>query len=85
MYLSGNGAFARNGVFVRSDDGGATWEQLSFDMRSARAPFIAAVDPTNPDVVWLRLTADELATYADEVAAHMLEISRLETLGQQVL
>jgi hypothetical protein len=59
VYASGNGAFPQTGIFVRSDDGGKTWEQLSFDMRGGRVPFVAAVDPSDPDVVWLRMKADD--------------------------
>jgi hypothetical protein len=58
VYASGVGTFARFGVIVRSDDGGATWSSSSFDMRGAVAPFIAAVDPANADRVFLRLAED---------------------------
>ncbi len=57
VYASGVGAFPLFGVIARSDDGGVTWGSSSFDMRGARAPYIAAIDPTNADRVYLRLEA----------------------------
>lgn len=43
------------GVLLRSEDGGATWSRSLIPGASIQhAPFIAAVDPTNPDVLYVR-------------------------------
>jgi hypothetical protein len=58
IYASGKGAFALFGVIVRSDDGGDTWTDFSFELKAAKAPYIAAIDPGNPDRLYLRADAD---------------------------
>jgi hypothetical protein len=57
-YLSGVGPFKQFGSVFRSDDAGKTFTESTFDMRGARMPYIAAVDPRDADVVWLRLDGD---------------------------
>ncbi len=48
------------GVFMRSDDGGATWTTTYMSLPTDRANvFIAGVDPNNPDRVYARVTYDE--------------------------
>lgn len=48
------------GVFMRSDDGGATWTTTHQSLPTDRANvFIAGVDPNNPDIVYTRVTHDE--------------------------
>jgi photosystem II stability/assembly factor-like uncharacterized protein len=43
-------------VLLRSRDGGATWERKVIDGASAaNVPYIAAVDPTNPDALYVRV------------------------------
>ena len=53
--LKGTGMNAQAFLFV-STDTGATWtpRSIPFDAASERAPFIAAVDPAKPDVVYVR-------------------------------
>lgn len=53
--LKGTGASAQALLFV-SSDGGATWtpRTIPLDAANERAPFIAAVDPAKPDVVYVR-------------------------------
>jgi hypothetical protein len=53
--LKGTGASAQALLFV-STDGGATWtpRAIPLDATNERAPFIAAVDPAKPDVVYVR-------------------------------
>jgi hypothetical protein len=68
IYVSGKGAFPLFGVMERSDDGGLTWTETTFDLAGARAPYIAAVDPTNDARVFLRLDGepnDRLALSGD--------------------
>jgi hypothetical protein len=56
IYLSGTtGTLGRTGVLQRSDDRGVTWERFTIDLRGGRAPFLSAVDPKDPDLVWLRI------------------------------
>lgn len=44
----------RRVVFFRSDDGGATMRETSLDRYSIDDAFIAGIDPTNADVVFVR-------------------------------
>ncbi|MBL8681552.1 MAG: hypothetical protein JNK05_20465 [Myxococcales bacterium] len=44
----------RRVVFFRSDDGGATMRESSLDMFGVDDAFVAGVDGTNPDVVYVR-------------------------------
>jgi photosystem II stability/assembly factor-like uncharacterized protein len=47
------------GVLLRSRDGGATWERRPVPGASlSRPPFIAAVHPANPDVVYVRVRGE---------------------------
>jgi hypothetical protein len=47
------------GVLVRSKDGGATWEQRRIPGSTRlSSPYIAAVHPTNPDVLYVRVRGD---------------------------
>jgi hypothetical protein len=47
------------GTLARSDDGGATWALLPIPgSANTSGPFLGAVDPNDPDVVWLRLAGD---------------------------
>ncbi len=41
-------------VFLRSDDGGTTLRETTRAFAGAQSAWIAAVDPTNPDVVYVR-------------------------------
>jgi len=63
IYASGLSPFGRFAMFVRSNDGGATWIESTFDIGDASGAYIAGVDPTNADRVYLRLdgaTTDDL-------------------------
>jgi hypothetical protein len=63
VYVSGTRKVAGvpNGVLLRSSDGGQTFAETDFPLVAGdaglidRAPFIAAVDPTNPDRVYVRV------------------------------
>jgi photosystem II stability/assembly factor-like uncharacterized protein len=51
------------GVLMRSRDGGATWERrLVAGATLDKPPFIAAVHPTNPDILYVRIQGARKAT-----------------------
>lgn len=59
VYLSGAraGASGVSGVLLASRDGGVTFSEHAVPLRDGeRAPFIGAVDPKNPDRVYVRLS-----------------------------
>ncbi len=59
IYASGIVGTPRTGVIQKSDDRGATWERLPIELgKDGLAPYLAAVDPNNPDVVWARIDGD---------------------------
>ena len=60
VYVSGRyGPPDYPGAIERSDDRGATWQELAIPgADSTHLPYIGGVDPTNPDIVYLRLDAD---------------------------
>jgi hypothetical protein len=60
VYVSGHLAPpAYGGVIERSDDRGATWqEQVIPGADGSHLPYIGAVDPTSPDVLYVRLDGD---------------------------
>ncbi len=64
VYVSGLGKLGE-GVLLRSDDGGESFEALAIptDAALAELPFIAAVDPENPDALYVRT---DLWAYDDE-------------------
>lgn len=61
MYLTGRyGAPAYTGVVERSFDRGQTWEKLEITGADDKhPPYLAAIDPTDPDVLYVRLDAAE--------------------------
>jgi photosystem II stability/assembly factor-like uncharacterized protein len=64
VYSSGrNGPPDYPGVLERTDDRGATWLTLPIPgSDNTNLPYISAVDPTNPDVVYVRLDAQSTGT-----------------------
>jgi hypothetical protein len=55
VYLTGVTSIGeRRVLFYRSDDGGDTLEELPIDLRGGVSAFLAAVDPTNADVAYVR-------------------------------
>lgn len=60
VYVSGRyGPPDYPGVIERSDDRGATWQKLTIPgADSTHLPYIGGVDPTNHDVVYVRLDSD---------------------------
>lgn len=60
IYASGRyGAPDYPGVIERSDDRGGAWQKLSIPgAGDTHLPYIGAIDPHNPDVVYVRLDGD---------------------------
>jgi photosystem II stability/assembly factor-like uncharacterized protein len=54
IYVSGKHWPTQVAALERSDDGGATWMRQPIDAAGAAVPFIAAVDKTNADRVYVR-------------------------------
>jgi photosystem II stability/assembly factor-like uncharacterized protein len=58
MYVSGvrGSGTTEQGVVLTSKDGGKNWFEhvVPLDTTTERAPFVSAVDPTNPDRVYVR-------------------------------
>ncbi len=55
LYASGIFGEPRKGAIEKSDDGGQTWERIVIPLGEGRAPFLAAVDPKDPDRLYLRI------------------------------
>ena len=55
IYIGGFNVRRRASVLARTDDGGKTWVQLDAPGQNNQGPWIAAVDATNPDIVFIRL------------------------------
>jgi hypothetical protein len=58
VYASGRGPFPLFGIVARSDDGGATWEQVTFDLKGHLGVYISAIDKTNPDILYARFDGE---------------------------
>ncbi|WP_437971040.1 hypothetical protein WMF04_17900 [Sorangium sp. So ce260] len=60
VYVSGRfGAPDYAGALQRTDDRGATWERLDIPgSDDSRLPYIGAIDPADPDTVYVRLDGD---------------------------
>lgn len=60
LYVSGRyGKPTYQGSVQRSDDRGATWQPMNIPgSNDQNLPFIAAIDPTNPDVIYVRTDGD---------------------------
>lgn len=91
LYVSGLGE-GGVGLLLRSDDRGQTFESFSLptDAASGEVPYIAAVDPKNPDALWVRTDVwkyDELAGvsmagdalfYSSDGGEHFTELLRAQ-------
>ena len=69
VYVSGVAGKTYAPAIERSDDRGKTWTRSFFDAaHAAQVPYLAAIDPTNPDRVYVRLsgtTSDHLVVSND--------------------
>ena len=60
VYVSGVVGKAYEPAIERTDDRGMTWTRMYFDAAYAKdTPYIAAIDPTNPDRVYVRLSGSD--------------------------
>jgi hypothetical protein len=89
VYLSGLGK-NDEGMLLRSDDGGQSFEQLEIPTDAARfeAPYIVAVDPQNADGVYVRTDAwlydartnsaiaDDALLYSEDAGGSFVELLR---------
>jgi photosystem II stability/assembly factor-like uncharacterized protein len=62
VYASGRfGAPDYQGTLLRSDDRGETWQRFDIPSSDAeRLPYLSAVDPVDPDLVYVRLDGDPI-------------------------
>lgn len=67
LYLSGVSGEPRAGVIFKSDDAGKTWIRSSFDLKGGLAPYLAAVDPKDPQIVYVRLDGDSTMGQGDSL------------------
>ncbi|MBS2032753.1 MAG: hypothetical protein JST54_33075 [Deltaproteobacteria bacterium] len=81
-------AFATHAVALfRSDDHGQTWTELDHPELGDAYPFLAAIDPVDPDTVWLRLVpnsasgGDQLAVSHDKGATFTVAFTAPSTLS----
>lgn len=75
MYISGY-AIGAVTLILRSDDGGTSMREVTRDLAGGVDAFIAGVDPTHPDVVYVRSNR-ELGTYllkSTDGGAHLTRI-----------
>lgn len=54
LYVTAVSTTDSRAMLLRSDDGGAHFEDVALDLGGGRDAYLAGVDPTNPDVVYLR-------------------------------
>lgn len=60
VYVSGVTGKSYAPAIERTDDRGTTWTRTFFDAKyAAETPYIAGVDPTNPDRLYVRLSGTE--------------------------
>lgn len=60
VYVSGKTLPGGTAAMLRSDDGGRTFTHFPLELSGAYSIFIGAVDPRDPDIVYLRTSADDL-------------------------
>ena len=58
IYVSGFHGTPHVAAIERSDDDGASWQRLDIPLANGAAPYIAAIDPTDADVVYVRVDLD---------------------------
>lgn len=58
----------RQGLIQKSDDRGKTWERLPVDLGlNGLAPYISAIDPNDPDTIWMRIDGDAILLAPDRL------------------
>jgi photosystem II stability/assembly factor-like uncharacterized protein len=58
IYVSGKIVSKQQGAIQRSDDGGVSWTPFLLDIHGSASIYIGAVDPLDPDVVYIRTLGD---------------------------
>jgi hypothetical protein len=87
LYVSATGREAA-GLFVRSGDRGASWTTSELSLATNEYPYIAAVDPTNADRIFLRTdvwvqnadgvyAANDALLYSDDGGESFRELFRM--------
>jgi MYXO-CTERM domain-containing protein len=61
VYVSGKMFSAQMGALMRSDDGGVSWTSFPLDVHGSASIYIAAVDPLDADVVYIRTLDDTMS------------------------
>ncbi len=89
VYLTARGENPSRDLFYRSDDGATTLAESPLDLQGGSEGWLSAVDPTDPDVVYLRSFLDDptrpgelgatLLLRSSDGGAHFTEVTR--TLG----
>lgn len=60
VYLTGvTDSDPQRAVLYRSDDGGRTLREVPLDLHGGRDAFLSAIDPTQPDTLYLRSTLED--------------------------
>jgi hypothetical protein len=86
LYLTATGRDG-SGLFVRSDDAGETWSTSALPLADEEYPYIAAVDATNADAVFVRtdlwaldddgiIRANDALFYSDDGGTSFRELIR---------
>jgi hypothetical protein len=59
IYLSGLFGADYEGAVARTDDRGQSWSITPFDLQGGNGAYIGAVDPNDPDRLWVRVDHDQ--------------------------
>ncbi len=86
VYLTARAANPARDLLYRSDDGGSTLVESPLDLQGGAEGWLSAVDPTDPDVVYLRSFVDDprrpgelgatLLLRSSDGGAHFTELTR---------
>jgi len=58
LYISAVAGVSNDPVIERSFDRGASWTRIPIDIDGAERTFISAISPSDPDVIYLRVTGE---------------------------
>jgi len=77
IYASGTSTEDLTPLISRSDDNGAHWQSYPLTLERVTVPFLAAVDPQHPDVVYVRAptaTGTDVLLVSRDAGAHFSSI-----------
>ncbi|MFI5299793.1 MAG: WD40/YVTN/BNR-like repeat-containing protein, partial [Polyangiales bacterium] len=57
LYVTGTVGIPHQGFLERSDDRAQSWQRWPIDLHGGDAPYLAAIDPTDPDRLYVRIDA----------------------------